>query len=70
MPIDRNSDKYRIQRLENQIMILRKNLLQTVEILDELIDELEEGRVYWGDYSTALIQCKKEIEQITPYKRH
>ena len=59
-----NNDSIRIQWLENQVMVLQKNLLAAFNLLDAL----NQGDEFLIHNRMTIAQCIREIKQITPYK--
>lgn len=56
-----SEDQKRIERLENQIMILRHNLVQALQLLAHRSDPDSFDR-------QTLDKCVRDLKQIIPYK--
>lgn len=69
MPLDRNSDQYRIQRLEYQVIALQKNLLQATRLIHHMRALMEQPYNSNCQDCEIIQQCIKELEQITPYTK-
>lgn len=69
MPIDKSSNEYRIRRLENQIMILQKNMLFALQAMNDLIEAVESRHPEESISLYPIITtCIKELKQVTPYQ--